>query len=131
MPIFFKVYEEHGLFISSWDGAVSDCDLLPSYKQLFENEKYRPGFHEIADLRQAQMTTVTGEGLRQLNSMVAQYLAGKCEGFKTAVIAPRDLPFALARQYEAYSSESPESVMVFREVSEALKWIGVDDSSIE
>jgi len=131
MPILFTIYEEHGFFLSTWVGDISDSDLLSTYKQLFESEDYQPGFHEIADMRNVQMGGVTTQGLRRLASMVERYLAGQCEGFKTAIIAPKDLPFGLSRQYEFLSDESPERVMVFREPKEALKWIGADDSLLE
>ncbi len=69
MGISYTIYEKHGFFVSSWVGAISDSDLLPSYKKLLENEKFKPRFHEIADMRNAQMVGVTGEGLRRLSSI--------------------------------------------------------------
>ena len=131
MSISFTVFAEDGFFVSSWVGRVTDSDLLSSYKQLLESEEFRPGFHEIADVRNAQMPSVTSGGLRQLVSMVETYLAGKCDGFKTAVIAPETLPFGLARQYAVFSDKSPENVMVFKEPKEALKWIGAPDSILD
>ena len=131
MTILHTINEEHGIVLSSLVGAIADADLLPSYKQLYENKRWKPGFHEIVDLRDAQMDGVTGEGLRRLSSLVEGYIAGKCDGFKTAVIAPEDLPYGLARLYEAVSEESPENVMVFRDLNQALEWIGVDDSILE
>jgi len=131
MGISFKIFEEYGFFLSSWVGSISDSDLLSSYKQLFENEKFKPGFHEIVDMRNAEMDRVTSDGMGRLASMVERNLSGKCEGFKTAVIAPENLPFGLSRVYEAVSSQSPEDVMVFRELNSALKWIGVDESALK
>ncbi len=119
------------MFVSSWEGELSDSDLLAAYKQLLDSEQYKPGFHEIADLRNAQLATVTADGLRELNTMVVDRLTGKSDDFKTAIIAPENLPFGFSRLYEAYSQESPENVTVFREVSKALQWIGVDDAFIE
>jgi len=82
-------------------------------------------------VRNAQLDDVTSDGLHCLSLLVKDYLTGKCEEFKTAVIAPDDLSFGIARIYEAISFNSPESVMVFREKNEALKWIGVDGSTLE
>lgn len=127
MPISFAIHEEQGLFVSRWVGAISDSDLIPSYDRLFANEKYQPGFHELVDLRNANMAGVTVDGSRGLARMVESYLAGKCGSFRTAVIAPEDLSFGIARIYGAVAEESPEDVMVFRELTDALEWIGVDD----
>ena len=110
--------------------AISDVAKL-AFNAMRLPRDIEPGFHEIADMRNAQMATVTGEGMRGVNLMVQERLAGKCDDFKTAVIAPENLPFGLSRLYEQYSHESPENVMVFREVSKALQWIGVDDALIE
>jgi hypothetical protein len=131
VPILHTINEELGVVLSSLVGAISDSDLLPSYKQLYENEKWKPGFHEIVDLRNAQMNGVTSEGLRQLSSLVESYTNGKCESFKTAVIAPEDLPFGLARIYAAISSETPERVMVFRDLNKAFEWLGIEDSLLK
>ncbi len=131
MPISFTFYEEHKLFLSKWEGAISDSELLTSYKQLLSNDKYKPGFHEISDTINANVTGVTSEGINRLFTMVERHLSGKCEGFKTAIIAPKDLEFGMGRIYEAVSSESFENVMVFRSTDDALKWLSIEGFSIE
>ena len=129
MAILHTINQEHGVVLSTWVGVISDSDLLQSYKQLYEDERWKPGFHEIVDAREAQVSDVTSTGLRRLSSMVEGYVAGV--GFRTAIVASKDLHFGLARLYEAVSDASPETVMVFREMDEAIEWIGVDDSSFE
>ena len=131
MPISFTIYEERGFFLSSYVGVISDSDLLSSYKQLLEDEKFKPGFHELADMRNAQMTGVTSEGLRHLSSMVESHLTGKCKGFKTAVIAPKDFLYGMSRMYEMISDGTSETVMVFKEPNKAIEWIGIEDFSID
>ena len=66
MTILHTINEERGIVLSSFLGAISDADLLPAYKQLYENKRWKPGFHEIVDFRNAQMEGVTGEGLHRL-----------------------------------------------------------------
>lgn len=131
MPISFTIYEDRGFLLSTWSGVISDPELLSSYKQLFENERYKPGFHEIADLRNAEMSGVTGEGYRRLSMLVENHLKGKCEGFRSAIIADEDYVFGMSRMYEMISGEELEEVMVFREPYEAAKWLGIDDFHIE
>lgn len=128
MPILHTINEEYELVVSLWVGEISDSDLLPSYKKLYENGKWRPGFAEIVDLRNAQMIGITGEGVRQLASLIQHHTTGKCEDFKTAVIAPKEIPLGMARIYKVHSDESLESVQVFRDLNRAFKWLGVADS---
>ena len=135
MPILFTIYEERGFFLSTWSGVISDDDLLTSYKTLFGDEKYKPGFHEIADTRNADITGVTSDGFRKLFQMVESHLTGKCEGFKTAIIAPEAYIYGMSRMYEmlseGMSNTVSETVMVFKDPAEAIKWIGVEDFSLE
>ena len=131
MTIDHKIFGEQGIVITTLVGAVTDADILPGYMRLYEDENWKPGYHEIVDLRNAKMDGVTAEGLRSLSVMVEGYVAGKCDRFKSAVVAPKDLPFGLARLYEALSEESPESVKVFRNMKDALGWVGVDEAFAE
>ena len=131
MPVSFTIFEERGFFLSTWSGAITDSVLLSSYKQLFEDEKYKPGFHEIADLRKARFDNLTSEGFRNLSKMVDSYLAGKCESFKTAMIVSHDFPYGMSRMYEVFSSNTPETVQVFRDPNKAIEWIGVGNFSLD
>ena len=131
MPILHTINEELGVVLSSWVGDISDSDLLLSYEQLYQNENWKPGFNEIVDLRNAELSDVTSEGLEQLSITVKQITAGKCEVFKTAVIAPDDLPFGLARVYEAVSADTPERVMVFRDLKHAFVWLDIEYSLLK
>jgi hypothetical protein len=130
MPISFKIYEDHGLFLSSWIGTISDSDLISSYKQLLEDENFKPGLHELADARKAEMSGVTTEGFRKLSAMVESHLAGKCHSFKTAVIAPEGFTYGMSRMYEIISYQNTETVRVFREPDEAIKWLGIENIKI-
>lgn len=125
MAISFTIYAHNHYFISSWSGDISDSDLVPSYKQLFKNKEYKPGFHEIADIRNAHFIGVTAKGMNHLSLFIQSHLP-KCEPFKTAAVVPDSLSFELTRIYQEHSEESPESVQVFKDMNEALNWIGHD-----
>jgi len=77
------------------------------------------------------MSSVSSESLTDLASMVEGYTKGKCQEFKTAVIAPEDLPFGISRIYEAHSYDSPETVKVLRDLNKAFEWLGIDDQLLQ
>ena len=56
-------------------------------------------------------------------------VAGLRTGGKTALVAPNDLEFGMGRMLEVYREiyEFPFELKVFREVTQALAWIGIDD----
>jgi hypothetical protein len=131
MPILHTINEELGVVLSTWMGSVSDDNVVEAYRQLYMDKRWKPGYHEIADMRDVDVSGLTGKGVREVSAMVESYTRGKCERFKTAVIASEDLPFGLARMYEAVSDESPESVRVFRDVKAALEWMEVGESFLK
>ena len=131
MGITFNINEKKGFFVSTWVGDISDADLQSAYRSLFEDERFKPGMIEIADMREAQMEAVTSDGLYRLSAMVCRELEGKCEKFKVAIIAPALLPYGLSRAYEVISASSEENVRVFRELDKAFEWVGVDANLIE
>ena len=65
-PITCRIHADHGVFVTTWRRAVSDDDHIRFYLDLFETPDWRPGLHEIVDLRLADMAGVTPGGLRRL-----------------------------------------------------------------
>lgn len=124
MGITFTIKADDGYFISKYVGAITDDELLASYTAFHEGNDWIPGLHELADLSEANMKQVTQEGLRCLASYVkAVYLKHGLLAIKTAAFAPNDLPFGIARVYEAVSSESPVCLQAFRDVNDAKLWV--------
>ncbi len=123
-PITCRIHADHGVFVTTWRGAVSDDDHIRFYLDLFETPAWRPGLHEIVDLRLADMAGVTPGGLRRLWGIVESRFADLDIEFKTAVISGSDLSFGLARLYPMVSDGSPQSVRVFQTLTPALEWVG-------
>ncbi len=124
MPIQHTIHENLKIVVSVWTGPVTDKDLIPAYKKLYENKKWKPGFNEIADFRETDMSKVTDSGLMSLANEVKSYTKGKAH--KLAIIAPKELPDTFAWFYEVYTSstDSPEIAKIFYNLSDALKWFG-------
>lgn len=129
MGLSFRVLREQKLVVSTFTDAITDRALVSAYGRLFQEGVWQPGFDEVADLRGGDFTAVTSGGLEELFSLAEKALDGV--PIRTAVIAPRDLPFGLGRLYEALAAESPEVVQVFREPAEALEWLGRPASILE
>ena len=118
-----RIYPSLGIVVSTWRGQVSDADLVLEYRRLYEDDEWKPGAHELVDVREADLVNVSSRGLKTLAGVMGEYLVGFEGEFKTAVLTSGDLTFGLGRVYEAYSAESPETVQVFRDPREALAWL--------
>lgn len=128
MPIEWKFHLAHKLVVTTFSGGISDDEILSFYRELYESPEWEPGFHELVDLRDADMST---NCLKDLTLLVQTYMKSPEEGSKSAVLAPHDLPFALARFYESASEDSPEQVHTFRNKAGALSWLDVEEDLLD
>lgn len=124
-PITHTIHEDLQLLVCTWNGAVTDAEMLAGYRRAYADRRWAPGFNEVTDLRRAELRAVTVDGLRAVHVLVAESMTGFTGAFRTAVLAPTDLTFGLSRMYELMSADSPESVRVCRDVDDAAAWVGI------
>ena len=124
MPMKFTFHENLEIVVCIWTGPITDKDLIPAYKKLYEDKKWKPGFSKITDVRDAELSKITISGLMSLAKNAESYAKGKAN--KSAVIVPNELADKLTLFYEAYTSSSSSSQIakVFYNLSDALKWFG-------
>ncbi len=103
---------------------MTDEEILAGYLEFLSGDEWSPVMYELVDLSEADLREVTATGLAELAEAVAGVFeqAGVSTS-RTAVYSARNMPFGLARIYEAYTFESPESVQVFRDRDQALRWL--------
>ena len=122
--ISFFPNQEEGYFVSKFTGEITDDELLNSYKEYFEDEEWIPLSVELVDLSEIDRTTVTSDGINRFARYIENQLIERgINTYYTAVYAPHDLTYGLSRIYDVMTNESPESVMVFRQLSDAVSWI--------
>lgn len=124
MPITFSINHDDGYLIATYTGKISDEELLASWKEFFQGEKWIPGLNELANLSQADLSGISAGGLQSLvsyaNTIYAKY---NIRSVKIAIYAPKPLHFGLARMYEAMTYKYPQSAQVFRSIQEAVSWM--------
>jgi hypothetical protein len=130
VPIRHQIRRDLGLAVSIHIGIVTDQEFLDSYEALFNDPDYDLNFSRLVDLRKTDSSSRSSEALRAIAALVRRRYEGVETAPKTAVVAPRDLSFGLARMYQALSELVPGDVVVFRSVDAALAWLGVPDETI-
>ncbi len=124
MPITFSINYDEGYLIATYTGKISDEELLDSWKELYDGDNRIVGLNILDDLSQADVTSVTADGIKRLASYAsAVYAMHKIHSVKNAVYAPDPLPFGLARMYDAMAMESASSIEVFQSIQEAESWL--------
>ena len=123
MPITHDIRPDLALIISTHVGSISDDEFLASYKALFDDPRFDLGYNRLVDLRKANSGTRSPEALYAFARFMEERYRDAEAAPKTAVIAPRDISFGLARMYEAYTDLVPGDFVVFRAADAALAWL--------
>ena len=124
MPIRFEIDKSGKFFTTTFEGVVKDEEVRELYPPFFEGGGWRPGMSELADLSAADFSQVSPGTVHWLAKFFQElYERHGVTATRAAIYAPHDLPFGLARMYEAFAGESPERVHIFRDLSQARLWI--------
>ena len=124
MPIKFTRHESGVYFVSTWEGKVSDDELISSYNVFFESGEWKQGMYELADLSSVDFSQVTYSGLIGLAKWAEKfYSEQQTSGIKTAIFIPPGNSAAEAIIYNVWTTDSPEQVMIFRNRDQAHLWL--------
>ena len=113
---------EYDLRVHTIRGELVLEELLETLRSLYESPEFRPEQNSLWDVREARLEGLSSDQVKQIGDLVSEHW-GKQAAPKSALVASKDLAFGLARMYEA-RLESRGQVRVFREMEEALSWLG-------
>lgn len=121
MPLRVEVNKSRHLIIKTAVGDVSFTDVQQSCEQMFSDPDFDPSFDMLWDARLATSIDLSSNQVIHFaqNPMLHQ-------DSRVAFVASESHVFGVLRMFEIYYSmiASPAQTHVFRNVNEALKWLG-------
>ena len=110
-------------------GVLTFDEIMKILKKSYTRN---PTKHSVWDLLEASLKQLKFEDFERLGDFVMQYASLRAGG-KTAIVASNDLEYGFGRIIDslAESKNAPIATRTFRNLSEAAKWIGVDDLTIK
>lgn len=125
MPVRERFDPEANLLVVHLEGAIGDEDLLTYARRVVETPEIPAGHDELIDLRAMEAGgRITTPGLRRVAALFAR-TDRTPEQSRVAFVASSDVGYGLARMYQAFRSESPLELRVFRSMREARTWLGL------
>jgi hypothetical protein len=124
MPVKYRVLPAANLVHTVWSGVVTLEDAVRHNDGLRSDPDFSPSMRQLSDARGVE-SRVSGEGVRGL----ARHSAFGAES-RRAIVVSDDTIFGVSRMYEAQAASAGE-VQIFRDIDEALAWLGVDPSDLE
>ncbi len=130
MPIHFEILEDLRLRLATVSGALEDQGFVETFERYWRSPSYDKALNVLYDFRKLskfQISTATVQDLADLSLSVHR----DSTGVKTAVVASADVVYGINRMYQAFVDRSPNTVEVFREMADALHWVGVPEDRWE
>lgn len=131
MPITYEIHGDLGLVVTRFTGRVTDEEFVGLYDRMLNDEDYDLGTNELADLRRTDDLSLSALALRRVEEITRRRYADSGQGFRTAILAPRDQSYGVGRMYEVFAEEGPENVRVCRTPEEALEWLHLPPDAID
>lgn len=130
MPLELRYDKEKGILYVTVDGNVRVDEFDTVMKEIVSADDHPPNVPTLWDVRSAQvkldMQSAQSQGKEKqfLSAMIEMRKQYPERGnAKLAIVVPGDLAFGLSRMYEILSNHLPQAIMVFRDYSEAERWL--------
>lgn len=125
MPIKYKIFPNRNLVYALGIGEVTYDDLLLHIEKLAVDPKYISPMKKIVDYRNSTLAKLSTEDSIKITKRKAQ-LIETFKNEKCAFVAKSDLDFGMTRLHGAHIDGLGVETNVFRNLKEALVWLGVD-----
>lgn len=124
MPISYHFDSSRGLILTSARDTLTVDEVLAHKAALLADERLRPGFKELSDVRGVRGLNLGLAEMRRLAVFDSQHKA-EFGAYKLALVVPENFVFGMARMYQQLTEENLPEVGVFRSVEQAAEWLGV------
>jgi len=116
---------EANLLWVTFEGTLGDDDLLKYAHHALESGEVPAGHDELIDLRGVEDGGgISTHVLRRIADMFTRSDTMP-ERSRVAMVATTDVHYGLSRMYQAFRSDSPLDLRVFRDMGEARAWLGL------
>jgi hypothetical protein len=131
MSVEYTYDEERNILYTRFFGVVMEQDLRDQAEAVAADPRIEPGVRELVDLVGIEKVEGSSSALGD-NIRIDCLHSEKLAGMRTAIVAGNDFLFGFARMYKslAEAEGSPLTVEVFRAVSEAREWLGIEDDEV-
>ena len=104
-------------------GSVNVLELKEIFLEIVGHRDWQAGFKMLCDYRGIVDFAVTTRDIDNINEWQASIDAVIGDG-KCAVVACKDLVYGMSRMWELISSERSQQIRVFRQMKDAVIWLG-------
>ena len=130
MPISYTIHADLKLLVTRYVGVVTNHEFTKVYYSILEGSEFQHGFNELVDFQEIKEWEVTAGAMENVSALVSHFYKGSSESTRTAILASRDAEYGIGRMYSAYADSDVETVKTFKDVREAMRWLGLNPVSL-
>jgi len=119
MPASYEIDRERRLILNRAWGVLTADDLRVTREKLQDDPEFQSDFAQLFDLRDVTEIAISSTMMGNVASS-SVFLPGVRRAFVTG----NAMQFGMARMFAAHAEIHRQQVRVFREMSEALAWLG-------
>jgi hypothetical protein len=125
MPIAYDIQPSQGAVFVTYEDRVTEPEYHTAWLRLYTDPRYRPGLGELVDCRPVSEFAVTPDALRNIAEMSLLAAGDPPARAKVAIVVADEALEKVSRSYRAMQEATSEMVAVFRDLTDAQRWLGL------
>lgn len=125
MPIIYRTNPEKKIAYIKALGKVTVDQIMTEGARMFAEKEWQNGFDILCDYRGITEFSLSSNDVK---NVVDQDKKNEplFDNSKCAIVANRDLVFGFSRMWEILAEDTNLTKMVFRDIKDAMNWLGMD-----
>ncbi|MBN2391651.1 MAG: hypothetical protein JXR84_13080 [Anaerolineae bacterium] len=123
----YEIFPDYRLCVFTGREQVDVEQIKTASRQMLADERWMLGYNVLYDLRTCSLIDFSYDEIRFGVTKDSSF-NDRVEGAKVAIVADRAVTYGFMRMWQILSEHRPLEIKVFREIAEALDFLGVDES---
>ncbi len=126
MPLKYKIISDLKMAYVRGAGKVTSDEIMTEGARMFAENEWINGFNILCDYREI---TEFGVKTEDMGKIVSQDKNNEFlfDQSKCAIVAGSNLVFGVSRMWKTLSEDNKIETMVFRNIEDSLRWLGMDE----
>lgn len=124
MPIDYDIIEDKQIVVAKGSGVVTGADVISHLDSLAADARYTAPMKKIIDYRSIESIDISSEDAVTI-ALKKDTFSPKFRGERCAFVSPGNATYSTSRVHQSLVNTNDINTAVFRQIEEALDWLGV------
>lgn len=126
MPLQYRIFPDLKIAYVKGEGKVTADEIITQGARMFAEKEWFNGFSVLCDYREIDVFDLETE---DIDGIVNQDKINErlFDQSKCAIVSGSNVVFGISRMWEILSENNRIETMVYRDIEDALRWLGIDE----